>query len=307
MSVKCTESYVFLDYELHPLAHEPRSLRPPATPCDHRPRSRGRESRSRASGAVSKRNADWDPPRSGLPIVSPVHRVSSHPATSAGKIATRQSGNNCVTDFRRKFVDMERELIELQGDLRQFFSEIVEESVRAQSCAASQACVIYLSALLADYGKPAQLQRDVLSQPFTLLLQRALESQGPERFNRLRCLGDDVLYVSGFFGDHLVNRGVEVPFVAALGARAYNEAASILRASRSDSSGPDVFGELSDNFESFVAVVNDVADALFAMRARGPKDVLNVYERWQRTRSGSLADTLATWGLIPQRGDGTLH
>jgi hypothetical protein len=201
----------------------------------------------------------------------------------------------------------ETELIDVQANLREFFSEIVQDSVKSQSCRASDATVLYLSALLADYGKPAQFRREVLGQSFTLLLQDALQSQGAERFERLRRLGDDVLYVAGFFGDHLANRGVGVTFASALGSRAYNEAAAILRSSGSSSSGPDVFGELSENFEGFVTVVSDVADALYAMRARGPRDVLEVYERWQRTGSDNLAGALVTWGLIPQRGDETVH
>jgi len=94
-----------------------------------------------------------------------------------------------------------------------------------------------LAGLLADYAKPDRLEAEALDRPLTLLLDEALHTAGRERFERLRSLGDGVLYTSGFFADHLSTRGVELRYVRALGARAYDSAAAMLRQSAGDGSG----------------------------------------------------------------------
>jgi hypothetical protein len=197
--------------------------------------------------------------------------------------------------------------IDLTADLRGFFGEAVASAAENRDTPASDATLLYLAGLLADYGKPQTLERKVLTRPFTLLLQEALESLGPERFNRLRCLGDDVLYVTGFFGGHLERRGVPLAFVRGLGSRAYDEAANILRAAGPDSSSPDVFGELSTNFGAFVDIVSEVADGINARSARSTRDMLDVYERWLKTGSETLGNALCSWGVVPRRASGGLH
>jgi hypothetical protein len=201
----------------------------------------------------------------------------------------------------------EDDLIARGSDLKGFFTEAVVQVVQARGCDASDATVHYVIGLLSDYAHPENLQRSVFERPFTLLLYDAPQTTGADRLHRLRALGDDVLYMSGFFGDHLARRGVELGFVGRLGSRAYDEAASMLRGVRPDAGGPDVFFELSRNFGQFVEVVTEVADVVHARGARGPRGMLDVYERWLKTGSGALAAALSQWGVLPSRTDGTLH
>ena len=55
------------------------------------------------------------------------------------------------------------------------------------------------------------------------------------RFERLRVIGDGVLYGCGFFGDHFEARGVDRQYLHGLGTRAYGAASSTSRPKRSDS------------------------------------------------------------------------
>lgn len=200
------------------------------------------------------------------------------------------------------------ELIDVTADLDGFFRQVVNGAVREGHLDASDATRMYLVALLADYAKPGALKRETLRRPFTFLLRDALRAQGAERFERLRSLGDDVLYVTGFFGDHLDRRGVERQYVTGVGSRAYDEAAAILkRMGPDDATGPDVFAELAARFDGFVDVVRDVSDAIYAMNARAPADVVDLYERWMKRGSTSLAEALVSWGIVPRPSDGTLH
>jgi len=199
--------------------------------------------------------------------------------------------------------------IDLTPNLESFFHPLVDEAVRTQHFEATEAAEFYLAGLLADYAKPARMESEALDRPLTLLLDEALHSDGHERFERLRSLGDGVLYTSGFFADHLSTRGVELRYVRTLGARAYDGAASMLRHSAGEGTGaPDVFRELADNFVNFAEVVARVADVLQANSAlTSNRQVVRLYERWVKTGSAPLAVALAGKGLTPQRGHGGLH
>jgi len=202
--------------------------------------------------------------------------------------------------------------IDLSADVSAFFSGLVGEAVAERHVETTGATRAYVSGLLADYAKPGALTRDALERPFTLLLAEAQESVGRERFERLRALGDGTLYVCGFFAEHLENRGVTLRYVTAVGAQAYNGAASMLRqpglASADASSAPDVFGELAEHFEDFVGLIECIADRLVAQSGTSTQSgIVKLYERWLRTGSNELASKLGAQGLVPQRGGGGVH
>ena len=183
-----------------------------------------------------------------------------------------------------------------------FFSEAVEDAMRAQRVAATEGATRYLVALLSDYAHPAGRTGEALDRPLTLLFDEALRASDPgERFERLRTLGDGVLYGCGFFGDHFVARGVDAKYLHGLGTRAYGAASSMLKQGQEDG-GPDLFGELSYKFEAFFEVVAEVADATIAMGTASSKGLLLVYERWLKTGSERLASALTSQGVMPTRG-----
>ncbi|HEY2408581.1 MAG TPA: hypothetical protein VGI10_21390 [Polyangiaceae bacterium] len=199
--------------------------------------------------------------------------------------------------------------IDLASDLYTFFEGLIDDALRTHGFEATEASERYVAGLLADYAKPAPLDAETLERPLTLLLDEALHSVGRERFDRLRSLGDGVLYTSGFFAEHLSTRGVELRYVRDLGARAYDGAASMLRHGGGDAgAAPDVFRELADNFAMFADVVARVADVLQANSAHiSDREVVRLYERWLRTGSSPLAAALAFRGVTPQRGQGGVH
>ncbi len=182
-----------------------------------------------------------------------------------------------------------------------FFCEVVEEALRAKRVEATDGATHYLISLLADYAHPDHRSEEALGRPVTLLLDEALHlPDAAERFERLRTIGDGVLYGCGFFGDHFEARGVDPKYLHGLGTRAYGAASSMLR--RGDDDAPDLFGELAEKFEAFVDVVAEVADATVAMSAESSRGILKAYERWLKTGSDRLASALTSQGLVPTRG-----
>jgi hypothetical protein len=187
-----------------------------------------------------------------------------------------------------------------------FFEEAVVEAMKAQRVNASDSARSYLVALLTDLAKPGSPIERTLERPLTLLLDEALHTpELGERFDRLRTLGDGVLYSSGFFADHFEARGVDTSYLIGIGSTAYNNAGSLLRTGSSrDVNALDIFGELSSGFASFVAVIAEVANATIASGVATSRGLVKLYERWLKTRSDKLADALSSHGFVAPRGGG---
>jgi hypothetical protein len=204
--------------------------------------------------------------------------------------------------------DRPRSSIASTVDVDGFFRELVGQAIGHSGFEPSTAGASYVVSLLADSAKPNASPINVMGESsFTLMLADALESHGAARFEKLRLLGDGVLYVSGFFSEHLQRRGLAPYYVRGLGATAYGGAASMLRSVGSSSAGPDVFTELSHNFERFVQLINVVSEELSARAVRDDASLLDVYERWLKLQSDHLAELLIAQGVLPQRKTPGLH
>lgn len=199
-----------------------------------------------------------------------------------------------------------RSRLDLSGNLEGFFHDVVDDAMRQKQVAATEPAELYLVSLLADYARPDARSNETLERPLTLLLDEALNAPAQERFERLRVLGDGVLYVSGFFAQHLETRGVEVRYVTSLGARAYDSAGRMLRGAANDNA-PDLFFELAENFAQFAKLLNAVAEKLSLASAPSSLGLLKLYERWLKTGSEELGSELLQRGLVPVRGQGGLH
>jgi hypothetical protein len=188
-----------------------------------------------------------------------------------------------------------------------FFLEMVGEALKKRKVTASPSTEGYLVSLLADYTKPNNAAGRTLEQSLTLLLDEALHTPDlGERFDRLRALGDGVLYGMGFFSDNFEARGVSPDYLIGIGSRAYGSARSLLSpSSTSLDAGSDVFGELMSNFRAYAGVVAEVADTTVAFGAKSSKGILRAYERWLKTGSSSLAEALRGHGFSPGK-TGTL-
>ncbi|MDP9033289.1 MAG: hypothetical protein M3O50_00655 [Myxococcota bacterium] len=183
-----------------------------------------------------------------------------------------------------------------------FFGEVVEDAMRTRHIDATQGATSYIVSLLADYAHPDRRAGETMERPLTLLLDEALRLADPAvRFERLRAIGDGILYGCGFFGDHFQAQGVDAKYLHGLGTRAYGSASSMLRR-RPNERGPDLFAELAKNFEGFVEVLQEVADATIAMGVESSRGLVRVYERWLKTGSERLASALTSRGVMPTRG-----
>ena len=188
-----------------------------------------------------------------------------------------------------------------------FFEEVVEDAMKVRGVNASEGATSYVVALLAELAKPGSPVERTLDRPLTLLLDEALHTpELAERFEKLRTLGDGVLYSSGFFADHFEARGVDTKYVISIGRTAYENAGSLLRtgSEKKEELSIDIFGELAKDFGGFVAVVAEVANATLAKGVATSRGVLKLYERWLKTRNERLGEALASQGFVAPRGGG---
>jgi hypothetical protein len=190
------------------------------------------------------------------------------------------------------------------GSVSEFFLEVVGDAIKARRVEATDGAASYLVSLLSDYAKPDVRAEEPLGRPLAFLLDEALHTvEAGSRFDRLRALGDGVLYACGFFGEHFEARGVATDYVMGIGTTAYGAASSMLRIPESSPAPAlDIYGELSSKFADFVDVISEVADVTIAHSAGTSKQVLKLYERWLKTGSDTLAHALGAHGLVPGRG-----
>jgi hypothetical protein len=190
--------------------------------------------------------------------------------------------------------------IETSASVGAFFRQTVEDACKNQRVDATPEAQTYLSGLLEDFVRPdSSALSETLDRSLTLMLDEALKTPPPDRFEKLKTLGDGTLYVSGFFGDHLEARGVDDGFVATIGGFAYGTAGAMLRGGNGTAI-VDIFGELSRKFAQFVDVLAEVAETT-SFSPKTSTGALRLYEKWLRTGSDRLARELAAQGLSPVR------
>jgi hypothetical protein len=177
--------------------------------------------------------------------------------------------------------------IELSADPTGFFHERLREALERRHMNLSEPTEVYLVHLLTGF---VHITADeALERPLVERMAHALEAPSTtESFRRFRALGDNALYISGFFSDHLDRRGVSRGYVVAMGGRAYVAASSF---------GGDLFEELAESFDTLAQVLDEVRETT---SLRTPQDIVRLYERWRRTKSPALAERLEAEGVFPQ-------
>ncbi len=190
--------------------------------------------------------------------------------------------------------------MELTGSLESFFRDEVDLACKQEGFEPSGLTQPYLVRLLAAY-----VAQPIEDRPLGTRFMDALDASPRERRAHLREIGDTSLYLSGFWGESLGRKLVDVDYYIDLGGTAYSE----LARGASAIGGPlsaDVFAELAANFTRFVEVLMTISRR--TARGRGPCDVVRLYERWLRTKNGWAARRLAEEGVIPLcQARGTVH
>lgn len=131
----------------------------------------------------------------------------------------------------------------------------------------------------------------IRAQTLAELYFKAQNSSPPKHLDFWKQLGDSSLYISGFFGDSLNRKLVDVEYYADMGGVAYRALAS----SSGDQETSRMYGEFSARFTEFVDVLTCISqEALIQTN----EDLLKLYDRYLSTGSKLAGEQLLEKGLL---------
>jgi hypothetical protein len=195
----------------------------------------------------------------------------------------------------------EKKSITLVSQAQDFFRELVTEALGHQNVSVQPETEFYLVNLLNQFMTADRLytrdgQGAVREEPLALMVKEALEEPAVQAQSLLfRKVGDVSLYVAGFFQDSLNRKLVDVDYYIDMGGTAYQQVA----ARTAEDTLRALYDELSEKFSRCVDVLAEVSDKT---STHTEKDLLRLYELWQRTGSERAAKALQEAGIIPAEG-----
>lgn len=185
--------------------------------------------------------------------------------------------------------------------LAEFFREGIEKAQQHQKVELRETTQFYVVNLLSESSKGP-----IPDEPLALLYGRAQETaNAAERYQLLKTIGDRSLYISGFFGDSLKRKIVDVDYYIAMGGNAYSCVSSIAREKSKGETFSELFFELAKKFTKLVELIAEISETSGIC---SDKDLLRLYERWLFTKNERLSEKLREAGIVPiDLEHGNLH
>jgi hypothetical protein len=181
---------------------------------------------------------------------------------------------------------------------REYFQEIVDEGLTKRNLKTSPAVSLYLVDLLEHYLDAKNLYDSEINdlgqkKPQTLaeMFLQAGSADPTERRGLLKKLGDRSLYISGFFGDSLRRKSVDVDYYVEMGGAAY---ACLSQSTREDHAAK-LYHVFSRRFQDFVDVLTYISQKSFV---QSDESILRLYERYLRTGSELAREKLVEMGVV---------
>ena len=179
----------------------------------------------------------------------------------------------------------------------EYFRELVDSAIQRQHVAAGELTSFYLVRLLTSFIHSDHSAGAGDDEPLGVRFVKALGTGGARQRDELRQVGDQSLFISGFFSESLKRTAVDVDYYIHLGEHAYGSLAQ-----QDHGSFADVFDELAGKFPAFVDVLGEVSERT-AMTTNS--DLLRLYERWLRTGSRHCGSLLVERGIVPNASIGS--
>jgi hypothetical protein len=172
---------------------------------------------------------------------------------------------------------------------KSYFNELVGEALEARKFVSTPHVQGYLVGVL-----ESNLTADnmVLEKTLAETLLTAAHADRVQKIEKLKHLADTTLYISGFFGDSLRRKIVDVDYYADIGGAAYAALASEV----GDDFQSHVFGDLSRRFLGYVDILTAISQKAMIQTNQ---DLLRLYERYVAHGSELAKEQLISKGLIP--------
>lgn len=171
---------------------------------------------------------------------------------------------------------------------KDYFHEVLSEGFESRRIKTHPAVQHYLVNLLEHYLDAKNLD------PETTLAEMYLQASNLDAVNRislLKQLGDRSLYISGFFGDSLNKKLVDVDYYANLGGAAYSSLASVTK----EDVTAKVYKTISERFLDFVDVLTVVSQKSLI---QSDQSILRLYDKYLKTGSQLAKEKLLEMGVL---------
>ncbi|SRR3989344_699175 len=172
-------------------------------------------------------------------------------------------------------------------------TEMLAVALQRHGLAVSPETEGYVEGLLRHYFSAEQfhaLQKGTSSLEESIISKLCVPhgtSEG-EKIRIFKEVADACLFTTGFFYDAAKERG-STQFYCEIGSGAYRRVGEV--------QGP-LFLELAEHFKGLVLVIGDLW-----LPAMNEKKMVELYEKWEKTRSPYYFSLLSSLGLIPVRDD----
>lgn len=181
---------------------------------------------------------------------------------------------------------------------KDFFKEVIEDAFKQRKINTFPFAQHYLVGLLENYISTDKLfdepSEDGKKSRKTLaeLFLTATSAENSVRIDLLKRLGDTSLYVSGFFGESLQRKIVDIDYYADMGGLAYGSLSNFVK----EDNFKKVYSEFSERFMDFVDVLTFVSQK---MMVQSDENILRLYDKYIRTGSELAKDALLEKGINP--------
>lgn len=181
---------------------------------------------------------------------------------------------------------------------QEYFYELLTEILRKRKFKLTPETEYYLVNLLNRFiTTDALYARDqeghFKEEPLALMVKEAIETpQAESQKLMFRQVGDVSLYVAGFFQDSISRKLVDIDYYIGMGGNAYEQVAR-----RADEEKmKQLFSELAHRFAAFVDVLAEISDQT---TLKSESNLVQLYDRWNRTKSERAAKALQEAGILP--------
>ncbi len=177
-----------------------------------------------------------------------------------------------------------------------YFAELVKKGMEVRKVSAEPEVEFYLVKLLNHYLDARNLfeqPEDGSAKKANTLAELYLTAQNSEpsvKIELLKKLGDKSLYISGFFGDSLERKLVDLDYYAEMGCVAYGSLAQYAQEPVAQ-----VYSVFSKRFVEFVDVLTYISHSA---QVQNDQNILRLYDRYIKTGSKLAREKLMEIGIV---------
>jgi hypothetical protein len=180
----------------------------------------------------------------------------------------------------------------------QHFTELLKEACEYRKFKILPASETYILKLLNHYIDSRNLFSPFVGEnvektpdTFAELYLTALSSDEPKKREYMKLCADKALYLSGFFGDSLQKKSVDIDYYMGIGASAYSNLAAWTK----EETTASVYSMFSQKFIDYADLLSYISDK---SALQSEQNILKLYERYIKTGSDLARDKLTELGVV---------